>query len=300
MNKDGEGVAPSRAAVVRSVSGRGSGVRGLPPISDLSLEGPEGTMQISRVAVEGEPCRTVVLATASYREFPICPLCCGSLTSATKEHVPQADLGGQRMTVTCALCNNSLGSRVEPELRDWFDDAVGSVRFSGALVEGRRKTSRVLLRNTGGKVVLIPEHPLNPDLEPLFTSGAFVMEYHVPDHAVWSLAALKHAYLGACLLLQRVPDSPLAQQVRNDLVAVRDAAARQALPGSAIAKSLRTARSMKRASGPTVSLVALVLPDGTIADAGLSFAGTLFISWPLEVDLLCEVIAIARGTAQPD
>lgn len=298
MNVDGCDAAPSRAYVVRSVLGRGSGGRGLPPINDLVLEGPHGTMQISRVTDMGEPCGAVVLATAGHHEFPICPLCCSPLTRATKEHVPQADLGGQGMTATCARCNNSLGSRVEPELRDWFDDAVGNVRLRGAAVRGRRKSSRLLLRRTGSHFVLIPEYPLHPDLEPLFTSGKFEIEYRIPDRAIWSLAALKHAYLGACLLLQRIPDSPLAQRVRHDLLAVRDARARDALPESAVAQSLRIARSMRRASGPAISLVALIRPDGTMADAGLSFAGTLFVSWPLEVDLLGEAVAIA--TSSPD
>lgn len=33
---------------------------------------------------------------------------------------------------------------------------------------------------------------------------------------------MKHAYLGACLALGEIPDTPHAQQVRADLVAARD------------------------------------------------------------------------------
>ena len=65
----------------------------------------------------------------------VCPICLTDAPSA-KEHVPQKPLGGWVMTMTCSRCNNGLGSRLESELQDWFDHAMGRVHFSGPSVQG--------------------------------------------------------------------------------------------------------------------------------------------------------------------
>lgn len=283
-------------AVVRAVQGRRSlsSGRGLAPVHGMTLEGPDGLTEVTRVAPQGDLVRAVGIAVANFREFEVCPICLETLVSGTREHVPQEDLGGQRMTITCARCNNTLGTYVEPELRDWFDDAVGSVRLSGAAVTGRRKAPRVLLRNVGDKVALVPDGPLHPDLRPLLESGQFDMEWVLPDRSVWAIAALKHAYLGACLVLGRIPHTPLARQIRHDLIAVRDTPDRDALPASECAEALRINKTHAPASSVSVGLVEVLDANGARVDRGLLLAGTLFISWPLEEELIEEVVALGR------
>ena len=132
---------------------------------EMTLEGSTGVQQaITRVSPDGLRCRAVGLATAAFRDVGKCPICLVSLEGGTREHAPQEDLGGQRRTVTCASCNNRLGSFVEPELRDWFDDALKQVWLCGAAVQGRRRISCVLVRAVGDQVALIPEKPLHPTL----------------------------------------------------------------------------------------------------------------------------------------
>jgi hypothetical protein len=76
----------------------------------------------------------------------------------------------------------------------------------------------------------------------------------------------------------------MAQQVRADLLAARDSKRGGSFAESRIAGGLRLAKSYRPAQGPTVILAALVDDDGVMQDGGLSSAGTLFVSWPFEVE----------------
>lgn len=230
--------------------------------------------------------RAHLIGAPEFQNFGRCPIC-GAASDLTREHVPQADLGGRAMTMTCRSCNNLLGSRVEVELRDWFDDAVGNVRFSGGDVPGRRRVPRVLLRTTaeGEFGLFLDTGKSDADLPAMLASGKVEMHCRIPIPKVWRLAALKHAYLGACLALGEIPDSPMARRVRADLMAARDSGRGDSVPESRIAGGLRVARSYGAAQGPSVVMAALVDDEGVMQDGGLSFAGTLFVSWPLEPGL---------------
>lgn len=48
------------------------------------------------------------------------------------------------------------------------------------------------------------------------------MSFQRPDPHRYRLAALKSAYLGACLLLGEIPESPDADEIRTEILAARD------------------------------------------------------------------------------
>jgi HNH endonuclease len=288
------------AGEMLEVTGRGSdGTRGLPPVHSITVTGPDGQgMTFGRPANhdEGEPTRVHVFGAPEGRNFDICPIC-GSIEGLTREHVPQQDLGGTVMTYTCGPCNNRLGSRVEDELRHWFDDAIFDVRFSGGDVQGRRRVPRILLRpDSEGRVGMIFDvGKIDPALAAILKSGTGQIEYRVPNPRVWRLAALKHAYLAACLALREIPNTDHAAAVRGVLVAARDGEGGELPPETGLSKGLRLARSHKPAEGPTVLLVALVDAEGQPKDYGFSFAGTLFVSWPLDASLFWEAVRRLGG-----
>lgn len=62
--------------------------------------------------------------------------------------------------------------------------------------------------------------------------------------------------------------------------------------GAGFAGGLRIAQSHQTAQGPTIVLAALVDDEGVAQDYGLSFAGTLFVSWPLDAHLFW--VAVSR------
>ena len=289
-----ESAPPGYQWRISRVSGRGSDdSRGLPPMSDVTLEGPNGeTMKFGRIQKEGlKSSRAMLLGVPPFTRFSMCPIC-GSEEEPTAEHVPQGGLGGKVMTVTCHKCNSDLGSRVETVLLNWFDDAVDEVRFSGGGVQGRRRVPRLLLRETpaGEPVLMNDTGKVDPAFDTMLASGNFNVEFVEPPKELWVVAALKHAYLGACLCLGGIPASPLSHQVRTELVAARDSRRGMPFPESMAATNLRVHKSNAEGAGPAVALVALIDDDGGIADVGISLAGTLFVSWPLEVELLNAAI----------
>lgn len=280
--------SPWQGRVLR-VSGRGSDdTRGLPPVHEITLSRPGSSeLRFERIRNgDAKDVRAHLIGVPEFQDFGRCPIC-GAGIDLTREHVPQGDLGGGVMTMTCRTCNNRLGSRVEVELRDWFDDAIGSVRFSGGDVPGRRRVPRVLLRTTaeGECGLFFDTGKSDAELRAMLASGKVEVHYRIPIPKVWRVAALKHAYLGACLSLGEIPDSPMAGRVRADLMAARDSERGEPLPESRIAGGLRVARSYRAAQGPSVGLAALVDDEAVMQDGGLSLAGTLFVSWPLEAEL---------------
>ncbi len=284
---------------VLEVTGRGSdGTRGLPPVHSMTVTGPDGQGMTFRPAAldEGIRTRVHVFGAPEGRNFDMCPIC-GSTEDLTREHVPQHDLGGTVMTYTCGPCNNGLGSRVEDELRHWFDDAIFDVRFSGGDVPGRRKVPRILLRpDSEGRVGMIFDAgKIDPALDAIMMSGTGEIEYSVPNPRVWRVAALKHAYLAACLALGEIPNTNHAGAVRGVLVATRDRERGELPPETGLSKGLRLARSHQPAQGPTVLLVALVDAEGLPKDYGFSFAGTLFVSWPLDASLFWVAVRRLGG-----
>ena len=256
--------------------------RGIPTSATINLIADDGRDRRFELARdEGSPVRVRTLIEGEPKIFAVCPICLSGQPD-TREHVPQRDLGGRVVTRTCSRCNSEFGSRVEVALKDWFDDALRHVRFSGGDVRGVRSSPRLLLRwSPEGEFILFPESESDPTFQEMLESGSVLMHYSPPEPRLWCAAALKHAYLAACVCLRQIPMTPLADQVRAELLAVRDAT-RGKEPLGEIAAGLRLSRSYAPATDPAVSLVALQTDSGEVVDVGLSLAGTLFVSWPLE------------------
>lgn len=223
-----------------------------------------------------------LVAEIGYHEFDHCSIC---LTGApdTKEHVPQHGLGGQVRTRTCADCNNRLGSRVESELADWCFGVVRHAYATGDAVVGRRRIAKVLFRQTdAGAPVWIVDRS-DPAVRDLLRGGGMNLSYDLLNPNVRLIAALKHAYLAACLHLRRVPVGPEADAIRTDLLAARDAESPQAMPVSEHAARLLLMRSYAPPSGPSLAVGVIDSQTESAKASGwwVSLAGVLFVSWPL-------------------
>lgn len=290
-------------AEVLHVTGRGSDdSRGLPPVSSMTISRPHGP-DLTLGPIDSDAAMPVgvrVFGVPEVRSFALCPIC-GSEDDLTREHVPQRDLGGTVMTYTCRPCNNGLGSRVEVELKHWFDGAIFDVRFSGGDVPGVRRAPRMLLRRSpGGEIVIIEDMGRrDPNIGAMMASGAAQIHYRIPNPRVWRVAALKHAYLAACLALGEIPNTAHAAALRGVLLATRDARRGELPPENNLAKTIRIARSNQPAHGTTVLLVALVDAANEIVDYGLSLAGTLFVSWPLDAELFWTAARRLAMAAEP-
>ena len=185
------------------------------------------------------------------------------------------------MTMTCSACNNGLGSKVEAELQDWFDYALVSVSFEHEDVPGRRRARRLLYRNGPSGFCLLIEGDLAPEIQQMLDDGTFQLHYRRPDPRRYRLAALKHAYLAACLYLGYVPDLPDAEAIRADLLLARDSPKQSRQPASEHADRLAIYRSHAPPKGPSLAIVA-TRPDKAAVrrEYLISLAGVMFVSWP--------------------
>ena len=184
------------------------------------------------------------------------------------------------MTRTCTRCNNDLG-RVEAELTDWRDNAFPHTTATSDAIVGTRKLPRLLHRQTtDGKFALIIDGPMHPDAEPMLKESEFALLFLPPNPRFYKLAALKHAYLAACLDLRDIPRTPSADVIRRDLLAARDAPSRRETPASEYALSMPLMRTLEQPRGPSLALGYVQRPDG-LAEWWISLAGTIAVPWPL-------------------
>src|SRR5690606_16801154 len=137
-----------RQWVVSEVRGRrGRHETGLATVHSMTLRRPDGsTFAFGRIDNNGRSAVGVdVLAIARPVFFDRCPICL-SPDPATDEDVPPKAVGGSVMTRTCDRCNCGLGSVIEPDLVDWWEDALGFVSLSHADIRGARRVPRILVR----------------------------------------------------------------------------------------------------------------------------------------------------------
>jgi hypothetical protein len=268
---------------VRSVRGRGSSLeKGLSKAHAIELEGDDGSIAtIGRVSESKRPTAIATpLLVGGHQTFDRCPIC---LTPDPKdrEHVPPEALGGSVMTATCRRCNNQFGTVAESDLVDWYEDALQRVAFSHDEVQGARKTARLLVRATPeGRFVLLPEGVVDPQITDKFDAGAtFDLHYSPPDLRRVRIAALKSAYLGACLVTGEILTTPEADQVRAELLAARDLRRRDAMTLGPAARAIRIARSHGPASPGHVALVHAQPSNNSDPHFAISLAGTLLVSW---------------------
>jgi hypothetical protein len=187
------------------------------------------------------------------------------------------------MTMTCERCNSLLGSRVESELEHWFDRELVSARFAHDDVPGPRRAPRVFYREGPDGLGIILDDPGLVIMD-MIRTGTVWLNFRLPDPRRFKLAALKHAYLAACLYLGYVPDIPDAVEIRADLIAARDTPRHLPPPPSQHAERLSLYRSDLLPQGPPLAIVA-TRPDHPDDEAEplISLAGTLFVSWPFSI-----------------
>jgi hypothetical protein len=184
------------------------------------------------------------------------------------------------MTRTCARCNNDLG-RVEAELTDWRDNAFRHTTATSDAIVGARKLPRLLRRQTAdGRFALIIDGPMHPDAEPMLKGSEFALQFVPPNPRLYKLAALKHAYLAACLDLRAIPQTPCADLIRRDLLAARDAKSRSSILSSDYANAMPLMRSHEHPQGPPIVLAVLERSPG-VGEYWFILAGSIAVPWPM-------------------
>lgn len=224
-----------------------------------------------------------VLAEIGYHEFDRCPICLAP-GPTDREHLPPESMGGIVRTRTCVRCNNQLGSRVEDQLRSWYEDELRQSSFSSpeSGVPGRRAARRVFYRTTptGEFVLSVMANKADPNIRQMLKHGKVVeYEYVPPDPRRYRIAALKQAYLAACLQLQEIPQTESAEAIRRDLIAARDAPDSRSVPASAIADALTVVRSFEVQKAPPLALCKF-RSTADVEKFGISLAGSILVSWP--------------------
>jgi hypothetical protein len=246
--------------------------------SSLTIDLHDGRIlgPANRPAGDGEDVSIRLVEEISPRSFPDCPICGSPAT--TEEHVPPKRMGGQKMTRTCDGCNHRLGSNVESDLWDWLDVAITQARFSSANLQGARGAGRILGRTTpAGESELVVEGKYHPDVTDMLEGGEVELAGLLPDWNRVNLALLKHAYLAACMTYG-VLEGEVADLIRADLVAARDADGPQNVPTSALALGQRVSRGGE----PTPGIPPLVRAVAQEADGpgpGVVLGGWVFVSW---------------------
>jgi hypothetical protein len=118
----------------------------------------------------------------------------------------------------------------------------------------------------------------------MLTTGTFGLHYRLPDSGRVKLAALKHAFLAACLYLGYVPGIPDAIEIRAHLLAARDTPRHMRLPVNMHAERLSIYRSDLPPQGPPLAIVATrPVSRDQEPEYLISLAGTLFVSWQFSV-----------------
>ncbi|MFY1659422.1 HNH endonuclease [Micromonospora sp. WMMD1274] len=223
----------------------------------------------------GESAEVTLIEPIRPRVFESCPICGDPATS--KEHIPPDRIGGKVMTRTCLPCNNRLGSNVETDLLDWVEGALSRPSLRSAAVQGPRREKRVLVRNTPeGEFVLVIDGRAHPDLKAMLESGEVDLDAVLPNWGRCCLALLKHAYLAACLT-HGVLEGDVADEVRRDLIAARDAENKQSVPTSQLALGLTILRTYEPTTDEPAIRAVLHDPAGPVE--GVLLAGRIFVSW---------------------
>lgn len=238
-------------------------------------------MSIRTPTSAAEPVTSQVFALAQYQAFDRCPICLDP-NPTSREHLPPDSMGGSVMTLTCETCNNEFGSKFENHLLNWWDDAM-QARFAGDGVPGNRRTPRILVRETeeGAPVIMFDQGTVDPGIRTMLTGDSFTAEWTAPDMARVRVAALKNAYLAACLITHQIPESWRATAVRSELLAARDAPRNARVALSDETRALHLGRSHSGAEPGEIALILTPHPDGT-TEFSVSLARTLSVTWPLE------------------
>lgn len=262
---------------------------GLPKIAEIRFEladGRELSASAFPRAHTSETVSAVGIRVISPGRFGVCPICLAQ-PGNTDEHVPPRAFGGTVMTGTCEDCNHKLGSRTEAAMQDWYDHAV-RIHYT---IEGEPRpfghTRAIRLTSDNEEVVLMPEQGGPEDLgRHLHSGNQVLMHTQEPRPEEYRTGLLKSAYLAACLTLRAVPDVTSASEIRDELLAARDAGNRAEVGLGPRARSLRAGLTGKPAHPPSLGLMKLLVESGP-PQYLLSLAGTVIVHWPFpEIDPL--------------
>jgi hypothetical protein len=252
------------------------------PLVALELRSADGTQRLRATqqppTSDDEKITLTLLAEVLFYDFGECPICRASQANS-REHVPDEALGGQIRTVTCAPCNNGLGTKVEPHLDAYCSGRFEYARFTTAGLRGRRQVPRVdMLTTDDGQFVLVPR--LDPESQAaLAHAREFGLEFRQRDMSRVKVAALKHAYLAACIALGRIPAGVQADNIRQLLMCARDVDRDAELPSNQILDDMEIWRTHAKPSGPSLALMAHERDGAT--ELWISLAGVAGIRWPL-------------------
>lgn len=169
--------------------------------------------------------RTRVSPTLPRRDFGVCPICLDP-DPGTREDLPPISMGGDVLAYTCKLCNNTLGSRIDNHLVTWWHGELFDIKVHLPGVPGQRSLGPTALRWMGDDCVLMPRQGRPPAFDESSSEvtevSAVPESVRAPDPVRVQLAALKSAYLAACVALGRIPSSPSAKGIQRGLRHVRD------------------------------------------------------------------------------
>jgi hypothetical protein len=235
------------------------------------------------VPLEGQ----VLFEITGPESFGKCPIC-GDEDAGSREHVPPHSIGGRVLTYTCNRCNNDFG-RLEAQMGNWYRGSLDlRVRMDG--VPGHRRVGEVLVRPASdGSVWLMPVGQVNGEAQALLESGQGRVSAQEPDSAQIHVSVVKSAYLAACVFLSGIPDTPRARSLRKDLVAARDSSPRNLPPLGAVANDIRVFRGIEEPKSGQLTLVRI--PVLAPNEWWISWSESVFIEWPLEIELLEPWIA---------
>jgi hypothetical protein len=249
------------------------------PPESVAIDLPDGrTLDASiQPQTTAESIDVTVIEEIQPRIFGSCPICDAPATD--DEHVPPESLGGRKMTRTCKPCNNDLGSRVEADLTDWFENALTLPRFSSDDVQGARRSGRILWRTTPeGEFVLLVDGKIDPAILDMLRTGQVDLAGLMPDRNRYRLALLKHSYLVACMRFGTLVGD-VADEIRRDLIAARDAPSREEVPVSRLALGLTVVRFVAPWPGVTAPAIRAIIHEDSGPCEGVILAGQVFVSW---------------------
>lgn len=276
---------------IAGLTGRKDG-RGIPELFEASIEFDDGTtLELAMPRHDSSEDRARVLqATFERTTFSECPICL-TPDPSSEEHVPPYAIGGTSIVRTCTLCNNEFGSKFEPHLFNWYESTLGAVRLSGGDVLGNRHAGTFLARQTSsGKIALIQHGNADPAINEILDSGTFRLQPIGYDHDRAVIALLKSAYLAACVLLKQIPRTPIAEAVREELLAARDVPRNEPCPLSDWAKSLYIGHTHLKPEPGKIELVHI--PWGAGYKLLLAFNRYISIEWPID-----PIMPVSNGEA---
>jgi hypothetical protein len=154
------------------------------------------------------------------------------------------------------------------DLQTWYEGSTGHIRISGGDVLGRRHGGEYLVRETqDGKPVLFSTGYVDPAFQQMLLSGKFEITYPVFDDVALRLAAIKTAYLAACLFLKMIPRTDQAAAFRAELVAARDHSGDGAFALSSYAESIRVGRTAANPKPGEIAFVQMTHSDDSVTHA---------------------------------